>query len=460
MTRTTFTSPRVQSIPLVLTLFLLSIFPHTTLSQPATEDRIFPFPYEVRHLPNGLTVILCRYDSPGIVSCFTAVRAGSRDEIEAGHTGFAHLFEHMMFRGTQLYPAERYNEILMELGVDNNAFTSEDWTCYTNTLSADNLEKIIRIEADRFINLSYTEEKFRKESGAVLGEYNKDASNPDQILYETLMKEAFAAHTYRHTVIGFLEDIEAMPGYYDYSLEFYKRHYRPENTAVIAVGDLDIERTYEWIARDYADWKPGHDETPTPPEPPQTEGKEARIPWESPTLPYLQIGWHSPAFSTADPAGPALEVLGQLLFSTTAPLYQKLVLDEQRVETIYASADPHRDPYLFVVQARVKREEDLAPVQEEIEKALEEIGRQPVSAQRLDDARSHLRNRFLMGLETPGMIAYTLGYFYILSGDPTDLDRYYRLFEGLTPEKISEVVQKYLKDKNRTVVTLVQQGEL
>jgi len=425
----------------------------------ADSEGIFPFPCHVKRLDNGLTAIVVPYDSPGIIAYYTVVRTGSRDEIVEGHTGFAHLFEHMMFRGTRLYPGQNYNRILKTLGTDKNAFTTDDWTCYTNSLSSEHIEDIIKIEADRFINLQYSETIFRKESGAVLGEYNKNSSHPHQILFETLLKEAFMTHTYRHTTMGFLEDVEAMPDYYEYSLEFYRLHYRPENCAVIAVGDLDAERVLEMIEESYSDWEPGHSETVIPAEPPQNKGKSAEIAWESPTLPYLLMAWHVPAFSTTDLTGPALEVLNELLFSETAPLYQELVIDKMLVESITGEAEKHRDPHLFHILARVKNEEDIAKVEEKIISALENIAKNPIDGGRLDRARSHLKNSFLMRLDKPGVIAVRLGEYFNLTGDPVSLNEYYDLFDRVKPEMISKIVETYFRDENRTVVTLLQRGE-
>jgi zinc protease len=443
--------------------FLITILTTAILASavplPCKSEGIFPFPCQVKRLDNGLTAIVVPYDSPGIIAYYTAVRAGSRDEIVEGHTGFAHLFEHMMFRGTRLYPGQNYNRILKTLGTDKNAFTTDDWTCYTNSLNADHIEDIIKIEADRFINLQYSETTFRKESGAVLGEYNKNSSHPYQILFETLVKEAFTTHTYRHTTMGFLEDIEAMPDYYDYSLEFYRLHYRPENCAVIAVGDLDAEKVLKMIEESYSDWKPGHSETVIPAEPPQNGGKSAEIAWENSTLPYLLIAWHVPAFSTTDLTGPALEVLSELLFSETAPLYQELVIDDMLVEYITGEAEKHRDPYLFHILARVKNEEDVDAVKEKITSALENIAKNTIDEGRLERARSHLKNSFLMRLDKPGMIAVTLGNYFNLTGDPVSLNEYYDLFDKVTPETISKVVETYFTDENKTVVTLLQRGE-
>ncbi len=187
--------------------------------EPIQSIDIFPYPVAKTVLENGLTVLTIPFDSPGLVAYYTVVRTGSRNEIEAGHSGFAHFFEHCMFRGTVKYPADKYNDILKRLGADSNAFTTDDWTCYHVVASSDALETIADIESDRFMNLKYSEEAFKTEAGAILGEYNKNYSVPFQSMFEELQNTAFTTHTYKHTTMGFLADIKDMPNQYQVQLE-------------------------------------------------------------------------------------------------------------------------------------------------------------------------------------------------------------------------------------------------
>src|SRR3954466_13619481 len=188
-------------------------------SAPASPDSTkgFPFPVEVHALPNGLRVVFVQYDAPGLVAYYTLMRVGSRNEVEKGRSGYAHFFEHMMFRGTKQHSAEDYNSTVTRLGLNTNAFTSEDMTVYHLYGPAKALPTIIEYEADRFQNLFYDEPAFRTEAGAILGEYIKSASNPEQKLYEKMMEPPCPRHTYAHTVIGYLKDIENMPSGYVYS---------------------------------------------------------------------------------------------------------------------------------------------------------------------------------------------------------------------------------------------------
>ena len=181
-----------------------------SLAAVTAEAQLLPHAPVVDHLPNGLTVITVPYDSPGIAAYFTLVRTGARDEVERSHSGFAHLFEHMMFRGTQSVSATEYEHRMQALSADNNAYTTEDYTLYTITLPTTSLAGLVPIEADRFAHLSYTEPVFQTETRAVLGEYNKNSSSPLTPMYEALSELGFTRHTYGHTTLGYLADIQAM----------------------------------------------------------------------------------------------------------------------------------------------------------------------------------------------------------------------------------------------------------
>ena len=155
---------------------------------------IFPFPVTTFELDNGLKVVGVEYDSPGIVAYYTVVRAGSRNEVESGFSGYAHFFEHMMFRGTEKYSTDAYNAEIKRMGADSNAFTTSDWTAYYIVASSSALETIIDLESDRFQNLEYSEDAFRTEAGAILGEYNLNFSNPVSLLQEALSDLAYTVH--------------------------------------------------------------------------------------------------------------------------------------------------------------------------------------------------------------------------------------------------------------------------
>ncbi|HSQ20058.1 MAG TPA: insulinase family protein, partial [Blastocatellia bacterium] len=156
----------------------------------SAQNKIFPYKYFTDDLPNGLRVITVPTDYPNIVALYIAVNTGSRNEVEAGKSGFAHLFEHLMFRGTEKVSAETYNQALKNAGADSNAYTSDDRTVYHTVFSKEDLDQIMMLEADRFQNLKVPLDLFKTETRAVLGEYNKNASSPVRKIYEALRETA------------------------------------------------------------------------------------------------------------------------------------------------------------------------------------------------------------------------------------------------------------------------------
>src|SRR6185436_5854495 len=330
---------------------------------------------------------------------------GSRNEVEPGKSGFAHFFEHMMFRGTERYSSEKYNDVIKAMGADSNAFTSDDLTVYHILAGKQALPQIVEIEADRFQNLKYREAEFQKEARAVVGEYNKSASNPLQKMAEALYDNAFQTHTYKHTTIGFLKDIEEMPNQFGYSLQFFDRYYRPDNVVLLVVGDVAAPEVFSLVERHYGEWKKGPARPAVPAEPPQPKEKRVALGWKGATLPILLMAYHAPAFQPKNVDVPALEVLAELLFSERAPLYKRLVLKEQKVESIEGSFDRHVDPNLFSIYVRIKKADDLATVETAIQQELTRIAKEGVDAKTLAEVSAHTRYGFAGRLNTADNVA-------------------------------------------------------
>lgn len=421
------------------------------------SSRIFPYEMTSIRLDNGLNVIAIPYDSPGIVAHYTVVRTGSRNEVEPGKSGFAHFFEHMMFRGTEKYSADAYSRELKIMGADNNAFTEDDWTCYHTVLPSSGLEKIMDMEADRFMNLKYSESDFKTEAGAILGEYNKNYSGQYLAVFEKLHELAFQKHTYGHTTMGYLKDIKNMPDQYAYSLEFYDRWYRPENCVVIVVGDFDVKHLQELATKYYAGWKRRDYQQTLPVEDLQKSARRGTIDWPSPTLPLIFKGYKAATFSTLSKDYAALDVLGAYVFGETSALYKELVLDKQLVEFLGSENPARRDPPLFYVYSRVKKEKDLAIVESAIETALERTKSEPISESDLKAIKSRLKYSFAMSLDNPDRVAVTIGQFINLTGDPDAVNALYERYEELTAQDIMAAAKTYF-EKNRCSTVILKQA--
>ncbi len=348
----------------------------------------------------------------------------------------------MMFRGTEKYSDVEYNRILKLLGADSNAWTSNDQTVYHIVASADALETIIDIESDRFKNLKYSKEQFQTEAGAILGEYNKSALSPFQIMNEEMQKLAFTTHTYRHTTIGFLEDIKDMPNQYEYSLQFFDRYYRPEYCTIIIVGDVKFNQAIYLIEKYYGDWKRGSFTPNIPVEPEQKEERFKDVKYPNKTLPYLYIGYKVPAFDPKNKEVAALNVIAELLFSETSELYQKLVLDEKLVDFISGEMPMDRDPSLFRIYTRVKKDEDVEKVKQEIFNAIEKLKNETISPKKLNDVLSNMKYSFLHSLDNADAIASTLAYYVSVTGYPQSLDEFYTTLTSLKPEDIQNTAKK------------------
>ncbi len=423
------------------------------------DEKILPYPIHQKKLANGLNVVTIPYDSPGLAAFYILIRAGSRDEIEPGHTGFAHFFEHMMFRGTVKYPKEKYSEVLKSTGASANANTSDDRTLYHMTGNAEKLETMFEVEADRFQNLKYSVQDFKTEAGAVKGEYTKNSASPYSQLDEKVSETAFKTHTYAHTTMGYFKDIVDMPNQYEYSLEFFKRFYRPEYATIIVVGDVTPERVEALSQKYFGAWQHGNYVSKIPQEPVQNETRYAHI-QKAGFPPYLNLNYKGPAFDDKTMDMPALDVLSSILFSEKSELYKKLVLNEQKVRGIQGGANDTRDPNLFSVGASLVKAEDLQYVKDEITKALENAKVKKTDAQVLADTKSHLKYSFAMSIDNPTAIAESISHYTWLTGDPESLNRLYALYDKVTAEDLIKVANKYFVNTALTVATISPSAEV
>ena len=423
------------------------------------QAKAFPFPTVDKTLPNGLRVFVVEYDSPGLVAYYSVVRTGSRNEVEPGKSGFAHFFEHMMFRGTAAYPTDKYNAAIKAMGADSNAFTSDDMTVYHILAGVVALPTMVAIEADRFQNLEYSEAEFQKEARAVLGEYNKGASDPLQPMMEALYDSAFEAHTYKHTTIGFLRDIEDMPNQFAYSRQFFDRYYRPDNVILLVVGDVISDKVMPLIEKHYGGWQPGPERPRISAEPPQTREKRRTVPWKSASMPMLLVGFHAAAFSTTNIDSVALEVLSEVVFAERSPLFRRLVLDEQKVEHLEGSCERHVDPNLFTIAARVKNAKDLPYVEDAIGKELARVATEGTDDKTLTEVVSHTRYAFVGQLSTADKVALLGSEFLALDGRLAAIEETFALLSQVTVDDVKRVAAKYFASENRTVVVLLPEAQ-
>ena len=433
--------------------FILLAFLVTTVSM-AANKKVFPYKARTEVLSNGLKVIMIPMQTKGSLAYYTVVRTGSRDEYEPDHSGFAHFFEHMMFRGTKKYPGNVYDKIITSIGADANAYTSDDITCFHLKIASEDLEKVMELESDRFQNLWYPEREFQTESGAVYGEYRKSKTSPYFLLEEKMNETAFDVHTYKHTTMGFEKDIAAMPTMYDYSRSFFKRYYRPENCVLLIVGDFDQSKTLGLIRNYYGNWKKGYQTPPVTQEPEQKTERNSSVKYSGKTLPILTLAYKSPAYNPEDRTALAGSLLSELAFGDNSDVFKKLYLKEQKVQSIMTDFGNNRDPYLWVINAQIKSESDINYIKNELSAAIDYFKTSLVTLHKLDALKKKIKYQFLMNLDTPDKVAGSLARTIAITGGIDAVDKFYATLEKISPEDIKTAANKYFAVEKRTVVTL------
>lgn len=435
----------------------LALVPALLAAAPAPKTA-FPFPIHQKTLANGLRVVVVPTGVKGLVSLQIPVGTGSRNEVEPGKSGFAHFFEHMMFRGTPTVSKTQWNHTLQATGAAQNAFTSDDLTCYHTTCGREDLETWLRLEADRFQHLRYPEDEFKDESRAVLGEYNKNSSEPMRKLMEVQREAAYSTHTYKHTTMGFIRDIEDMPNQFQYSLEFFRRWYRPDNVTVILAGDVDPATAFPLVEKYFASWKRVPVTAPkVPAEPVHTAPVSAHVAWETPTLPWVTVAFHTRTkFSTTDNGAAALDMASELLFGRQSELYQRLVVKEQKVDQLFARGGDAKDPSLFTIAARTRKAGDMAYVRDAILDACARAVALPFSAARLEETRTGSRLAFARSLDSASGVAGLVRSYAFYDRDPQAVNKVQALEEGLTVADLARVARETFQDGGRVITTLCQ----
>ena len=443
---------------LLIIASLILCLPLLALAQ--KSRKAFAYDYTIDDLRNDLRLITIPTDYPNLVALYIVVQTGSRNEIEKGKSGYAHLFEHLMFRGSEKYSGQQRDEILKKAGADSNAYTTDDRTVYHEVFSKDDLDKILELEADRFQHLKYPPDAYKTETKAVLGEFNKNSADPEEKAYEVLRATAYQRHTYSHTTMGFIEDIEDMPNQYDYSWEFYRRYYRPEYTTIVVVGDVKHDETLAMVKKYFGDWKRGDYAPEIPSETEQKEPRENHVDWPSETLPLVYVAFRGPAYSDYKKDKAALDLLAPVAFGENSDLYQKLVLKEQKLDTLSYYFEDRADPELFLVSAKVKDVKDTDYVRQQILETYKRFATDAIPQTKLDSTRSRLRYEFALAMNSSEAIAGSLAGYVGLRRTPLTIDKLFALYDTITPQDIRETAAKYFGDNHRTIVTLSTKKEV
>lgn len=467
-------------------LFTLIVAVACSISNPVhaqTANKLFPYPVQKETLANGLDVIIIEMpEFKDVLSYNTLVLAGARNEVERGKTGLAHLFEHILFRHKYHGKVNGYDEAINNMGAFNNAWTWFDVTFYHPLTFTFNLESktlgagasteplpgILDLESERFVSLAFDEKIFKTETGAVLGEYRRIATDPGLKMEEKLLELAYPAHSYGHTTIGYYQDVLDMPNHYDAAVKFYQTYYRPNNCVLVIAGDVKTGEMLPKIRQYYASWQSSPIPNVTVEDPPQKEERRDHISWESDVPPRVSVAYKAPGYQTASMETAVGQILPELLVSESAPLFKKLRYEKKTASEFFfdggASTYEGFDPRLVVATARLYKErygEHGKPYMEEVIldiiagfDDLKNFSSMPDAAKILETVKSKYKYDFLAGLNSPGTVALTLAWYYRFERDPNVLDKLVASVDRLQPTDIDAFAKKFFVSNNRIIVTM------
>jgi zinc protease len=446
-------------------------------SRRAEPAKVFPYPIHKKTLENGLDVIVIEMpEFAGVLSYNTLVLAGARNETEKGRTGLAHLFEHILFRHRFRGQEDGYDNLMSRMGTHNNAWTWFDVTYYHPLTFTDNLVQpragelpgLVELEAARFTALDFTEQIFRTEAGAVLGEYRRNASFPSLRMSERLMEMKFPHHPYGHTTIGFYDDVVDMPNQYEAAVRFYDTYYRPNNCVLVIAGDVKADEVIRIVEPHYRDWQPKEIPKIEPTGEPPRGPLRHHLVWDSDVAPLVWVSHRMPAHRTGSVDTAVAQLLPELLVSETAPLYRRLRFEKQSAAGL-GFAEGSRgyesfDPRAVIVQAQLFKEQHAArgaayfdEVAADIVAGMEELGnfsRQRDARERLARMKSKYRYDFLAGMSSPANVAQAFSWHYRFERDPEVFEKLLASVERLTPRDIDAFARRWFTPENRAVLTL------
>jgi zinc protease len=403
-------------------------------------------------LANGLKILIQEDHNIPDVAMYFFYRIGSRNE-HPGATGLSHFFEHMMFNGAKKYGPKQFDIQMEKNGGNNNAYTTQDDTVYTDWFPPSALELMMDMEADRIRDLNFDPKIIESERGVVYSERRSSVDNNNfGILLEQLNAAAFTAHPYHWPVVGWPSDIES------WTMEDLQNHFRmgyaPNNCIMVVVGDVSSAEVLT-LAKKYLGPIPR--QAPPPPvrtKEPEQLGERRLIVEKTAQLPIELVAFHVPEARHPDDA--ALDLLEALLTrGQSSRLYSRLVDKEQMVLSVGAFREETLDPGLFVISLQPRTGIDPARAEKVLFEELERVRNQPVPEQELRKAKNQLLANHYRELKTIAGRANLLGSYELFFGDYRKLFSAEQTLEAVTPADIQRVARQYLGERNRTVATLI-----
>ncbi|MGH7794644.1 MAG: M16 family metallopeptidase [Candidatus Binatia bacterium] len=418
--------------------------------KPAQSD-----PYEIKfkefRLKNGLRVLLAEDHRAPTYSITVTYNVGSRDE-KPGRTGFAHLFEHMLFQGSENVGKGEHFILVQNNGGSANGTTNADRTNYFETLPANQLELAIFLEADRMRAPNITQANFDNQRLTVQEERRQSYDNrPYGKTYEAVIDLAYDSFPYKHSTIGSMEDLNAAT--VRDAGEFFRAYYAPNNAVLSLVGDFKTDVALNLIKKYFENiLAQAPPSLPDMTEPEQKSERRKVIEDAFARTPRLDIVYKIPPGNTAD--WYALDVLGHVLSSgVSSRLYQNFVKAKEMALSVYADAGERRGPSLFWLSLMARPGTDLAELEKLLGDELTRLQNEPVADWELKKVQMQLRRQRAQQLYSTRRRANSLGHFAVYYDDPELINTIGRKYERITKADLQRVARAYLKDSNRTVVT-------
>lgn len=421
-----------------------------------TPPQIVPVVFAERVLPNGLQVISVRSQSSPTVSVHVWYHVGSKDD-PAGRSGFAHLFEHLMFKSTRYLKSEQFDRLTEDVGGSNNAFTSDDVTAYHEVVPSNHLETLLWAEAERLSNLNVDEANFVSERGVVKEEYRQRVlATPYGRFFNALEPAAYLMHPYQRPGIGNIAELEAA------SLAdveaFHRNYYRPDNATLVVAGDFDQRQLDAWVDKYFGMIAKPAAAIPrvTATEPAWPSDRSVAVSGPAVPLPAVAMLWLAPPVTHPDNA--ALQIASALLSGgESSRLNQSLVYRRQLASQAGFSADLRAGPGLLAATAVAAGGKRLADVKAALLAEVQALAAKPVGAAELAKVKTQLLTSTLLARQTPDGLAQALAGAAVLEGGPAQVNTGLQALLNVTPADVQRVMRQYVVGAHKVSVEYTQE---
>ena len=428
------------------------------LVAPVTQAAVRPprLDYTMTTLPNGLNVVFLEDHSTPIVHLQVWYHVGSKNE-RPGRTGFAHFFEHMMFKGSKNVEPEGHPSYISSVGGQSNAYTNEDATVFWESVPAQYLPLVLWLEADRMASLRIDEKAFKNEREVVKEERRMRIENqPYGRLQEIIADQTFAVHPYKHPVIGSMKDLDAAS--VDDVREFFQTYYVPNNATAVLVGDFDSKDALALVTQYLG--RVSRSDKPVPrdisKEPEQTKEKIVTLRDEWP-LPAVVVAHHITFDGNKDsyPLHIASKILSD---GQSSRIYRKLVYEKGLALAAFGGGNIIEDPNLFFAVAIVQPGHTTEEARNALIAELDKLREEPVTAAELQQAKNQFARDYILGRESIQSKAEQLGHAVVIHSDIKTADGEFDIFQNLTVADVQRVARTYFTPENRTVITILPKG--